>query len=683
MRLAVMAQGEDPLTVVAAFRALSATDQTCLATEFSRTGCMGQSYSRNNVCGGPSFLLYYSPALLQKNNKTQEDLEKALRALCVVLRGARAIWPMSLKQQSQTVIVQIGEMKVDGIDTVIGDPGGESRSVWILLRNNDQEGTVTLCRAGELNALILDGSSFRVLDFKQESKKDKDKPGGGPSKSLEPGETRDVDFNSLAFKHGRRILVFSDMSTECDDECALLWLIAALNRRGVPITVELIHTDSSVRIQWMAHILGDKFAHDGQWQLQDGGTSFLAGNVLVNMYLAHSPENEERIIKDIQKKAPDLQLNIKDVKGKPTGLPGGMLSGEDYKSVPEGPVDSIVVTAGIPEVDGDFFRRFTKCKCVYVVGTPGGVNCPMPSWINLLASMHRLAPVMYLTPQLTRAVRFPRQYVASNVDWNDSINHTVWDAAVTFMARRPEIPAKFGNWGLILRLNVANSTFCKDWYKDVMKAKLEDAEPKPEVLAAIQGYVDRNSGTDRQMGAIIEELRMIGVDPGVAKSDIDNKGTPLTAQGREIVRQKYREQLFTHVKHCVHASYVLLFNNNKNMKVGSDEGGFEVMKPRCGYVDPLKSLAEVFGSEEAITLVQTLPLRYLTPAYDVVAMICADAALEEGTGLDGDLGLQLVDADETMGLGLLSEEQRRYSNHAVLMTPPQKGEGIYAVGPFG
>jgi len=317
------------------------------------------------------------------------------------------------------------------------------------------------------------------------------------------------------------------------------------------------------------------------------------------------------------------------------------------------------------------------------VGSPGGVNCPMPLWINHLAALHRLAHVLYLTPQLTRAIRFPRSYVASNVDWNDTIKHTVWDAAVTFMARRPEIPAKFGNWGLILRLNVANAGFCKDWYRDYTKQPLEEAEPPPDVVKHVQTYVDRNSGNDRAMGAVVDELRQIGQEPGVAKQDLDAKGLPATDEAKEIVRKKYREELYKQVMACVLTTNVLLFNNKLNMKLGTDEGGFEVMKPRCGYADPLNSLADVFGAEDAINLVQKLPLRYLTPAYDVVAMICADAALEEGTGVDGGLGLQMENADDTMGLGLLSKGQQELSGHPVLMTPPQKGEGIYAVGPFG
>lgn len=192
------------------------------------------------------------------------------------------------------------------------------------MRNNDVEGTVTLCKAGELNALHMDGSQYRVLDFSQEVQKeptDNGVRGPGVYKlDLEPMETRDSDFSSLQFKHGRRILVFTDMSTECDDECALFWLLAALNRRGLPITVELVHADSYVRIQWMAHILSDKFGVDGPWRLQDGGSAFLAGNVLVNMYLAHSPDNEERVINDLQQKVPNLKLFVKEIQGKRVGM---------------------------------------------------------------------------------------------------------------------------------------------------------------------------------------------------------------------------------------------------------------------------------------------------------------------------------------------------------------------------
>lgn len=686
MRLVVMAQAEDPLAVTEAFRELRAADQSCLATEMGRTGCASQVYRRNIVVGGPAFLVYYAPALMQRNNKSKEQLVKALRTLCVVLRGARALWPMSTKMQGTTVILQVGELKSQDIDLISRNPDSESRAVWIVLKNNAQEGMVTLCQAGELNALCVDGSSFRVLDFTLEAKKDvkNDKP-AEHKLALEPMEMRDRDFTTLAFKHSRRILVFTDMSTECDDECALLWLVAALNRRGLPIVVELVHTDSHVRLQWMAHILKDKFGPGGEWQLQDGATSFMAGNVLVNMYLAHSPENEERVINDLRKKAPDLQLAVEtDARGKPTGvrLPG-MLGGEDYSLVPGGPLDSIVLAAPISEVKPEFFRRFTACKCIYVVGTPGGINCPMPSWASILAAFHRLATVLYLTPDLTRTVRFPRSYVLTNVHWNAAIKRTVWDATVTFMARRPELPPAFGNWGLILRLNIANAMFCRSWYQDVKQAAVEDAPRPDRVVKMVEAYVERMSGYDRKPGAVLEELKNVGVQIALDGKDLDANGQPASAAAKETVRRVFRVELFKHVYACVLTTDSLLFQHKQNVRLGADESGFERTEPRCGYVDPMHSLADIFGPEDAIQLLQDLPLRRLTPAYDVVGMICADSALEEGTDIDGTLGLKIGPADEAMGSRLLTPEQLKASSHPLLMTLPQAGEGVYAVGPFG
>jgi len=478
------------------------------------------------------------------------------------------------------------------------------------------------------------------------------------------------------------------MSTECDDECAFLWLLAALQRRGAPATVELVQTDSHVRFQWMSHVFGDKFAPGGEWEVHDGGDSFHFKNVLVNMYLAHSADREDLIINDIHKKAPHVSLRVEKVDGRQVAIrEPGTICGKDFSEIPGGTLDSIVISAAIPDVSPDFFKRFAACKCVYVVGTPGGINCPMPSWVDLLAAMHRLAPVVYLTPQLTRTVRFPRNYVAANDYWNDMIKHTVWDNVLTCMARRPEIPAKFGNWGLVLRLNVANALFCKDWYFDVLGLQLEAVEPPESVVSSARLYVDRNSGDDRQPGAIVDELRVVGVEVspaalGLEDADFSAKGEPTTPRAKEAVRKAYREELYRNTLLCVLATEDLLWKNKKNVKVGLDSGGFEKVRPRCGYVDPSTSLADLFGAEDAINILKVFPLRKLTPAYDVVAMVCADSALEDDTDVDGGLDLLLADADETMGLGMLSEEQRQLSEHPVLYTLPQAGHGVYAVGPF-
>lgn len=709
MRLAVMAQCEDASSVVEAFRSLGAADQKCLTTELSRTACQGQLFRRHAVMGGPAFLVYYGPALLQRSNGSQKELRTALQTLCTILRGSRALWPMSLEAEGSSVTIMIGEIKSQPLEEAIGNPGGSFRSVWILRAHNNQEGQVTLCRACDLNALYMENARFRILDLTPEAEEEDEEMVHALSLSigrrgwLTAKPSDDGSGVIRVFTGGKRLLVFTDMSTECDDEAALLWLLAALNRRPNPTTVELVQTDSHVRFIWMAHIFADRFALGGEWELDASGTSFQAGNVVVNLYLAHAPSREQQIIDDIKKKAPYMGLDFEaQVDGQKDAASLRKIRGLDYRKVPGGHLDSIIVAAAIPDVDPSFFTRFTTCKCTYVVGTPGGINCPMPSWVDLLAAMHGLAPVVYLTPQLTRMVRFPCNYVATNADWSETIKRTVWDATLTCMARRPELPPGFGSWGLVLRLNVANAMLCRDWYSDVMGTSIDSAQRPPHVIRWVQAYVDRNSGDDRELGTIVEELAAIHVEdaPGTQATTEPpaRRCTPCT--GRSLLsavgciskghkkstmvalRQKYREALFEQAMICVLTSEALLLQSSRNLRVGVDDAGFETLRPRCGYLDPLKSLSDLFGADDAIALLRSLPLRRLTPAYDVVGMIFADLSLEPGTDLDGGLGLLLAEASPSYGSALLSAAQLRLSDHPLLMTVPQTGDGIYAAGPF-
>lgn len=695
MRLVVMAQAEDADMVVKAFNNLSESDQLCLIVELSRTGCEGQTFQRYAVRGGPAFLVYYGPALLQRNNSTIEGLESALHALCVVLRAARAIWPNNLKMHGNSVQITIAELKARPIEEVKSLKEKElGQFVWVLERSNSNEGFVTLTRVGELNALFMGGNPFRVLDFggAKEDKSGESAVSPGPKAMSRPvALPSHVDgTRSTKTVGGKRIVLFTDMSTECDDECAILWLVAALNRKRFPSTVELVQTDSHVRFQWMAHIFSDKFADGGEWELQAGGTSFVAGKVTVNLYLAHSPNREPMVIKDMLMKAMDVPLKIETKEGVTTAIhEPGTIGGEDYMKVPMGYADSIIIAAGIPDVDESFFGRFTGCKCTYVVGTPGGINCIMPSWTNILAALHAVSPVLYLTPQFTRTIRFPRNYVIANNLWNETIKQTVWDATLTFMACRPEIPPQFADCGLLLRLNAANATFCKDWYQDVTNLRIEEATKNlnEDLKGWVRAYVDRNAGVNRRLGAAVYELMALGINCGYealgfAPSDFDAAGQPVSPEAQACIRQKCRDALFEHVATCVLCTEVVLFKSAINKKVDVDEAGFERLMPQCGYEDPTSSLAKIFGKADARALLRTLPLKRLSPAYDVVAAICADGCLDEGTDVDGGLGLLMDHADDTMGLATLSEEQRARSSHPIFQTLRQAGDGVYAVGPF-
>merc|ERR1719421_1333044 len=92
--------------VIEAFYKLPAPDRQILAMELSRTGCTGQTYEASCVRGGPAFLIYYGPALIQRNTSSPEDLTGALRALCHVLHAARALWPVREESQGMTLTIQ-------------------------------------------------------------------------------------------------------------------------------------------------------------------------------------------------------------------------------------------------------------------------------------------------------------------------------------------------------------------------------------------------------------------------------------------------------------------------------------------------------------------------------------------------------------------------------------------------
>lgn len=486
------------------------------------------------------------------------------------------------------------------------------------------------------------------------------------------------------FRNSKRILIFLDMSTECDDECALLWLLQAINKRRLVTTIDLVMTDSQVRYQWMSYLFKDKFLAGNDWEVRGGGSILQVGYVLINLFLAPSPEREGMVINDIKKKAPGVQLMLADIeegseKRTTAVRTEGALGGDSYTAVSPGPCDSIVVAGAIPDVQPEFFERFTGVRCTYVVGTPGGINCPMPSWVNLLAAFHKLGPVLYLTPQFTRSVRFPTQYVLKNQYWNNHIRRTVFDATLTCMARRPELPPAVGSWGLVLRLNFANATFCSAWFKDVMGMDVSQCVRNEKLVKSVEAYVDRNSGDDRKPGAVVNELKALGVvlDPqvhGEALEDIDLQGQPKTPEALEVLRKVYREHLFEQTFICVMTAETLIFQNKRNFKVKQGKGGFETLQACCGYVSMSKNLAELYGADSAIEIIQTLPLERLTPAYDVVSMMCAVSGLD-GKGVD-DLGLAVEIADRSMGLELLAPEQRAASDHPILMTSQQSHETL-------
>lgn len=160
MRLAIMAQSD--VNVDAAFQAIPDADRRCLATELARTARFGQRFSTNTdlQLGGPALLIYYGPALLQKNSHNAQGLRGALKIFAEVLRVARSLWPLSSELEEEVVTITISDLKMQVAEEVVKAPGH-----WVMLRHSDREGTVERRTPAHLQELSESGNVFQVLDF--------------------------------------------------------------------------------------------------------------------------------------------------------------------------------------------------------------------------------------------------------------------------------------------------------------------------------------------------------------------------------------------------------------------------------------------------------------------------------------------------------------------------------------
>jgi len=163
LRIAVMAQSDEGS--VEAYKSLPLSDRQCLALELARTGCAGQRYSTTpSVGAGPAFLIYYGPALLQKNAESPRCFRIALRVMAEVLRKARALWPLSKEGENRVVTILVAELKTQTIDITLGISRGDGR--WYLVRHNDCEGAVEFRKEPPSTAQQAPGSpAYEVLHF--------------------------------------------------------------------------------------------------------------------------------------------------------------------------------------------------------------------------------------------------------------------------------------------------------------------------------------------------------------------------------------------------------------------------------------------------------------------------------------------------------------------------------------
>lgn len=140
MRMVVMAQAKQACFVEALSK-VSSADKEVLEVELARTGCRDQVYRKDTLKdhhpeAGPAFLVYYGPALLQKNG---DDPAGALQVLAEVLRQARTLWPLDVSQGNETVSVRIDALK----DLAVSDMQiSTSCEFWALQKVGNRDAQV-------------------------------------------------------------------------------------------------------------------------------------------------------------------------------------------------------------------------------------------------------------------------------------------------------------------------------------------------------------------------------------------------------------------------------------------------------------------------------------------------------------------------------------------------------------
>merc|ERR1712079_752309 len=105
--------------------------------ELALTGCNDQHFESYSSLGGPAFLVYYGPALLQRCRGV-EEMVMGLQILSAVLAAGRALWPCSRTEQANTVVINVGELRKHDISSIIGSSAGTPRSLWVMTPKSDR-----------------------------------------------------------------------------------------------------------------------------------------------------------------------------------------------------------------------------------------------------------------------------------------------------------------------------------------------------------------------------------------------------------------------------------------------------------------------------------------------------------------------------------------------------------------
>uniref|UniRef100_A0A7S1A7R1 Uncharacterized protein n=1 Tax=Noctiluca scintillans TaxID=2966 RepID=A0A7S1A7R1_NOCSC len=204
LRLVAMAQ-HNSVHVVHGYTSISEDDQHVLAEEMALSGFPDQTYAREPRYSkqGPSFLVYYGPAFLQKNAAT--DPKFSLEVLAELYRQARVLWPASPDKAHRTVTLRIDALKELDIESLNKLNPGE---FWVIHRTSMTDGQVKrsdmlTCDTAKMSVLNLSrcrtslASLPQLRSFSHEFE----------SQFREVANDDDDAFNSHPFRIGCRPLV--------------------------------------------------------------------------------------------------------------------------------------------------------------------------------------------------------------------------------------------------------------------------------------------------------------------------------------------------------------------------------------------------------------------------------------------------------------------------------------------
>jgi hypothetical protein len=172
MRLSLMAQGFER-DAISELQSLPEPERQTLITELARTGCREQfrstvSEMQQLLQLGPSLLVYYAPALLQKAKA--KECGESLRVLAKVMKAARILFPAHAAKNEDCVTIRIDALKVHTPEEIkqkgewhlrrIGPTEAEVGSGWASALVQDETSKVNLQRWGSRISL-RSGTDFR------------------------------------------------------------------------------------------------------------------------------------------------------------------------------------------------------------------------------------------------------------------------------------------------------------------------------------------------------------------------------------------------------------------------------------------------------------------------------------------------------------------------------------------